>query len=154
MSKDEFYMKMALDEAHKAAKQGEVPVGAIVVDSSGNIIGMGFNRKESGADPTLHAEIIALKEAAKSLKNWRLRGCTLYVTLEPCPMCAGALVQARVDRVAFGTLDLKGGGICSKYTIGNDPRLNHQFIVSSGILEKECSLILTKFFKDLRQSKT
>ena len=153
MSKDEEYMKIALEEAQKAAQKGDVPIGAIVVDKTGAVIGRGHNQKEAHADPTLHAEILAIRDATQKLGSWRLSGCHLYVTLEPCPMCAGALVQSRIEHLILGTLDAKGGGVCSQFQVGSNDRLNHQFKVTSGVLERECSLMLKKFFKELRQQK-
>ena len=151
MSTNEHFMKIALEQAYIAQDLGEVPVGAVIVDKRGQVIGKGHNQKESGADPTLHAEMSAIKEAAKNLGRWRLNDCTLYTTLEPCPMCAGAIVQARVDHVVIGALDFKGGGVCSKFHIGHNDLLNHQFQLTQGVLEGECSQVLSAFFKKLRK---
>ncbi|MCB0391918.1 MAG: tRNA adenosine(34) deaminase TadA [Bdellovibrionales bacterium] len=153
MSKDEDFMKIALEEAKKAELIGEIPIGALVVDQNDEIIGRGHNQKESGKDPTLHAEIIAIREASKKLQNWRLNGCRLYVTLEPCPMCAGALVNSRIEHLFIGTEDAKGGGVCSKFQIGINEALNHQFQFTTGVLREECSEILKSFFKVLRKNK-
>lgn len=149
----EFWMKKALLLAKKAADRDEVPVGAILVDSEGNLIAQGYNLKETLATPIGHAEILCLHRAAKEKQAWRLLGSTLYVTLEPCVMCAGALIQARVKTVYFGTRDPKGGGMGSLYSIGNDKRLNHQIEVFEGILKDECSDILKRFFQKKREKK-
>ena len=142
-------MRVALEEARKAAAEGEVPVGAVVVHR-GEVIARGFNRRESWQDPTAHAELIAVRRAAEFLGSWRLIDCTVYVTLEPCPMCAGMLVNARVSRVVYGARDLKAGAIRSLYALGEDPRLNHRMEVASGCLDDECSAILKDFFESIR----
>jgi tRNA(adenine34) deaminase len=147
---DELFMRLAIAEADLAARDGEVPVGAVVIDGSGCVVGRGRNRRESGKDPTAHAEVEALREAARSLDRWRLLDATLYVTLEPCPMCAGALVNARVARVVFGCADPKAGALESLFRLGDDPRLNHRFQVVSGVLASECAEQLRAFFKRLR----
>jgi tRNA(adenine34) deaminase len=146
----EYWMKFALELAKEAGQKDEVPVGAILVGPEGKILSKGRNIKESLTTPIGHAEIQALHTAAKLKKAWRLTGTTLYVTLEPCLMCAGALVQARVQRVVFGAYDPKGGALSSLYTVGQDPRLNHQIEVLGGILEDECSQLLKDFFKRKR----
>ncbi len=146
---DRSYMQLALREACKGLVKNEVPVGALVVYED-TIIGKGYNRREERQEPTAHAEILALREASQALKCWRLEECTLYVTLEPCIMCAGALVQARVSRLVFGCLDSKGGGVESLYQICNDPRLNHRLDITQGVLRKECSELLSGFFNSLR----
>lgn len=145
-----FYMDLALQEAAKAAAEGEIPVGAVVVHQGG-VVGRGHNRREKLQDPTAHAEILALREAAEHLQSWRLQGCTLYVTMEPCIMCVGGLLQARISRLVFGCLDSKGGAVESLYRLCEDPRLNHRLVVQRGILEEECSKILTAFFPRLRK---
>ena len=142
-------MQRALELAEQAARQDEVPIGAIVVHD-GEIIGEGFNMKEYGHNPTAHAEMIAIQQAAVYLGRWRLHGCTLYVTLEPCPMCAGAIVNARMDKVVFGARDAKSGACESLYTITNDDRLNHQCEVEGCVLEEECVALLQSFFKAKR----
>lgn len=139
-------MRRALDEARKAAESGEVPVGAVVLDASGEIIGTGHNDRERSADPTGHAEIIAMREAAASLGVWRLAGCTLVVTLEPCTMCAGASVQARVDRVVYGAADPKAGAVGSLWDVVRDRRLNHRPEVIAEVLAGECAAPLIEFF--------
>jgi len=149
---DEFYMKKALEEAYKAFSMGEVPVGAIIV-KDGKIIGRGFNQRETLKDPTAHAEILAIKEASKSLGGWRLLGCTMYVTLEPCAMCAGAIVNSRIERLVIGTRDLKRGCCGTVEDLTNHPKFNHRLGVEFGVLEEECSSILSKFFKELREKK-
>jgi len=143
-------MKAALREAAKAAAEGEVPVGAVVVHA-GKIIGRAHNQRECLRDPTAHAEMIALTQAAEALGRWRLDGATLYVTLEPCLMCAGALVCGRVERVVFGAADPKAGACGSLYHVGLDSRLNHRFDVEGGLLEQECGTILSEFFKGKRK---
>ncbi len=144
------YMRLALELAKKAAGDGEIPVGALIV-RSGRIIGKGANCREAGMDPTLHAEIVAMREAAKAVENWRLEGCTLYVTLEPCPMCAGALVLSRVERLVYGCRDPRAGACGSLYDLGRDSRLNHKLFVQGGILSEECARILRDFFQARRK---
>ncbi len=146
---DERWMRAAIDEARLAEAEGEVPVGAMIV-REGQIIGRGRNQCESTQDPTAHAEMIALREAANALGSWRLVNTALYVTLEPCPMCAGALVNARVPRVVWGCDDPKAGATQTLYTIGNDERLNHQFECVPGVLSNECSSLLSQFFAAIR----
>ena len=150
MDVDTRFMKDALDQAQRAADNGEVPVGAIVV-LDGEIIAEGFNRRETWQDPTGHAELIAVRRAAESLDSWRLCDCTVYVTLEPCPMCAGMLVNARVDRVVFGARDPKAGAVRSLFALAEDPRLNHELEVREGVLADECGEILTEFFRAIRR---
>jgi tRNA(adenine34) deaminase len=146
---DNFFMNKALDEAYEAYELDEVPIGAVIV-KDGKIIGKGYNRKEVSLDTTNHAEIMAIKEASKNLKNWRLTGCTMYVTVEPCPMCAGAIVNSRITELVIGTMDPKGGACGSLYNIVEDDRLNHRVEVRRGILEEKCSSIMKEFFKKLR----
>ncbi len=146
---DSDYMKIALEEAQKAAEKDEVPVGAIVV-FSGQIIGRAHNEPIGGHDPSAHAEILALRRAAEKLGNYRLTGAELYVTLEPCIMCAGAIIQARLARVIFGALDPKCGAVVSLYNILNDNRLNHRVDVTGGILKEECGEIISRFFREKR----
>ncbi|MCC6278132.1 MAG: nucleoside deaminase [Oligoflexia bacterium] len=150
-------MKEALKLAELASQDGEVPVGAILVGSPGEgmdpeIISKGFNRRECDHDPMAHAELLALREASKKLKRWRLTGCTLYVTLEPCLMCAGAIVLSRVDRVVYGTPDPKAGAVESLYETLKDRRLNHRPSVTSGVLKDECSVVLKEFFAKKRNT--
>jgi tRNA(adenine34) deaminase len=147
---DERFMREAMREADEAAAVGDVPVGAVVVDASGDVIAHGRNRRELDQDPTAHAEIDALRRAAGVLGRWRLEGATVYVTLEPCPMCAGALVNARVARVVYGCADPKAGACDTLFTIGKDTRLNHRFTVTSGVLGEACSAQLKAFFAKLR----
>jgi tRNA(adenine34) deaminase len=147
---DEAWMRVALAEAETAGAAGEVPVGCVVVDAHGRELSRGGNTRERLADPTAHAEMVAVREAAARSLSWRLEGATAYVTLEPCPMCAGALVQARVSRVVFGCTDPKGGGVVSMFGIGVDARLNHRFEVVAGVLAPECSDKLRLFFAGLR----
>jgi tRNA(adenine34) deaminase len=147
---DEQFMREALAEARAAALAGDVPVGAVVVDAAGVILARGRNRREADQDPTAHAEIDALRRAAAALGHWRLEGAALLVTLEPCPMCAGALVNARVARLVYGCPDPKAGAVDTLFTIGRDPRLNHRFSVTSGVLGEECAGLLKEFFARLR----
>lgn len=144
-------MRLALKEAEAAFSEDEVPVGAILVMDS-RIIASAHNRKESENDPTAHAELIVLRKGAAELYNWRLTGATLYVTKEPCVMCAGAMVNARLTRLVYGCKDIRYGAVASQYQIASDARLNHRIDVLSGILEDECSDILKKFFKMRRPS--
>jgi len=152
MHSHEFYMKIALSEAFKAYKMGEVPVGAVVTSSRGEVLSKSHNATITRNDPSAHAEIIALQEAAKVLKNYRLNKTRIYVTIEPCIMCAGALLYARVEEVIFGVSDPKGGGIVTLYQLGNDARLNHQLKVTSGVLKAECGEIIQRFFKGKRKT--
>jgi tRNA(adenine34) deaminase len=145
----DFYMREALRLAAVAAAAGEVPVGALVV-REGEIIGAAHNQREQLADPTAHAEMVAITQAAAAISSWRLTGCTLYVTLEPCAMCAGAILLARLDRVVYGAADPKGGAVDSLYNLLADPRLNHQSEVVRGVLAAECGQILTDFFRARR----
>lgn len=147
-------MKQALRLAQIAADNNEVPVGALVVDKDGNIIGQGFNQKETSHSALAHAEMLAIEQACQKLGTWRLHGCTLYVTLEPCPMCSGAIWASQLDQVVFGAYDLKTGYTHSLYQLGDDQKLNHQFKSLGGILETECSQILKDFFKKLRNLKS
>lgn len=147
---DLLFMEAALALADDAARLGEVPVGAVAV-KDGQIIGRGLNRREIDRDPFSHAEFNAMKEAARTLGVWRLADVTVYVTLEPCSMCAGALVQARVARLVFGTMDPKAGAVGSLYNLAQDPRLNHRLDVTSGVLAERCSLQLKTFFQQLRE---
>ncbi|MET0821089.1 MAG: tRNA adenosine(34) deaminase TadA [Aeromicrobium sp.] len=145
MSHDE-WMGEALDLARQAAAEGDVPVGALVVDASGDVIGRGRNTRERDGDPTGHAEIVAIREAAATLGEWRLHGCTLVVTLEPCTMCAGAVVASRLDRLVFGPFDDKAGAVGSLWDVVRDRRLNHRPEVVSGVRAAESSELLRAFF--------
>ena len=147
---DEVFMKEALKEAYKAYEINEVPIGAVIV-RKGEIVGRGFNQKETLKDATLHSEITAIKDACKNLGGWRLPGCTMYVTLEPCPMCAGAIVNSRIEMLVIGARDLKTGACGSVLDITNNKKLNHQPEVKFGVLEKECTGILQDFFIKLRK---
>ena len=139
-------MRWALDEARSARATSDVPVGAVVLDADGEVIGRGRNRREADGDPTAHAEVLALREAADRLGRWRLDGCTLVVTLEPCTMCAGAVVLARVARVVYGAVDEKAGAAGSLWDVLRDRRLNHRPEVVSGVLADECGALLKEFF--------
>jgi tRNA(adenine34) deaminase len=150
MDRDLVFMQEALREAEAAYREHEVPVGAILVTSAGEILSRAHNRSIALKDPTAHAEILALRQGATALGNYRLEGTTLYVTIEPCVMCAGSLVWARVERLVYGARDPKGGGVDSLYRIAGDARLNHRVEVVSGILEEECSGIMKRFFRERR----
>ena len=143
-------MREALDEARAALSTSDVPIGAIVVDSTGTVLGRGRNRREADVDPTAHAEVVALREAAVSRGTWRLEGCTLVVTLEPCTMCAGAIVLSRVDRLVFGAFDAKAGAVGSLWDVVRDRRLNHRPEVLSGVLADESTAVLLDFFASQR----
>ena len=145
----DIWMKRALDQAVIAYDHGEVPVGAIVVHS-GRIIAEAYNQRETLNDPTAHAEMIAITQAAENLGSWRLLDCTLYVTLEPCPMCAGAIVQSRIPCVIYGTTDPKGGACDTLFNITSEIRLNHQATVLGGVMKEDCGAILTQFFREQR----
>ena len=145
IDRDERFMRLAIREAIAAAEAGDVPVGAVVVHQD-RVIGRGANQRELLNDPTAHAEMIALTAASAQLESWQLEGCTLYVTLEPCAMCAGAIVLARVDRLVFGATDPKAGACVSLYTIPTDQRLNHCVAVEAGVLADECGSLLSGFF--------
>jgi tRNA(adenine34) deaminase len=147
---DEHWMRQALKLAQQAAEQDEVPVGAIIVHEN-KIIASAFNQREQLADPTAHAEMIAITQAASHLNSWRLLECSLFVTLEPCPMCAGAILQSRIPRIVYGALDPKAGAVVSLYQLLNDPRLNHRCETLSGVLANECGRILTEFFDRKRK---
>lgn len=152
MKDDAYWMGIALREAKKAGDRGEIPIGAVVV-RGGAIIGRGYNLREGKQDPVAHAEIIAIRRAARAAGNWRLTGAALYVTLEPCLMCMGAILLARVDRVVFGCYDPKAGAAGSLYDLSNDSRLNHRVSLVAGVREAECSSILSGFFTALRKGK-
>ena len=149
----EDYMRLALEEADAAARQGDVPVGAVVVARDGVVLAREHNRREQDSDPTAHAELIAIREATRHLSGWRLEGATVYVTLEPCAMCAGALVNARIARLVYGATDPKAGAVVSLFQIGSDQRLNHRFEIEGGLLADECAKRLTEFFAARRQLK-
>jgi tRNA(adenine34) deaminase len=143
---DETAMRHALTEAQRAITHGDVPVGAVVL-YNGEVVARACNEREHRGDPTAHAEVLALRTAAQYLGTWRLDDCTLYVTLEPCTMCAGAIVNARVGTLVFGAADLKAGAMGSLYNVAADPRLNHEPIVRHGVLADECSTVLEEFFR-------
>jgi tRNA(adenine34) deaminase len=141
-------MQLALDQARLAAMHGDVPVGAVVIDQAGTVLASAGNEREIRHDPTAHAELLALREASRQLRSWRLTGLTLVVTLEPCTMCAGALVLARIARLVFGAFDPKAGAVSSLFDVVRDPRLNHRVDVRGGVLEAECGALLKDFFAD------
>jgi tRNA(adenine34) deaminase len=148
-ARDDLWMREALALADEAAARGDVPVGALLV-MDGRIIGAGFNTREHAGDPTGHAEVVALREACRALRRWRVDGATLYVTLEPCPMCAGALVNARVARLVYGADDPKAGAARTLFQICDDPRLNHRMEVQGGVLAEACAARLQRFFQEIR----
>lgn len=152
MTTDENYMKFALEEAAKAERIGEVPIGAVIV-KNGEVIARAHNLRETAQQPTAHAEHIAIERAAEAVGSWRLEDCTLYVTLEPCVMCSGAIVMSRIPRVVYGAADPKGGCSGSLMDLLQEPRFNHRAEVVSGVLEEECSQLLKNFFKQLRDKK-
>ena len=143
-------MRLALEEAQQAFREDEVPVGAVIVHED-RVIGRAHNQREMLRDPTAHAEMIAITQAAEARGSWRLDGCTLYVTLEPCPMCAGAIVQARIPTVVYGATDPKAGAVHTLYRLLDDPRLNHCCLVVSGVLAEPCGQILGRFFQQQRR---
>lgn len=150
MTLDEEYMERALTLAQKAFDMGEIPVGALVIDPQGAVIGEGYNQRETLLSPTAHAEVLAIEQAARTLGSWRLTGCTLYVTLEPCPMCAGAAMNARLARIVYGAFDEKNGA-CASVAALFDEKFTHIPRVRSRILEERCGDILTRFFRQLRE---
>jgi tRNA(adenine34) deaminase len=147
------HMEMALDEAAKAAEEDEVPVGAVIVSLETGVIARAHNQREQLTDPTAHAEMIAITQAAQAVGSWRLNNCILYVTLEPCPMCAGAIVQARLPFVVYGAADPKAGACHTLYQITSDPRLNHRTEVMGGVLAERCAGVLSAFFEKKRRKK-
>ena len=147
---DEELMALAIVEAKSSLEHQDVPVGAIVVAPDGKVIASRHNERELTSDPTAHAEVLAIRDAATALGSWRLTDCTLVATLEPCPMCAGSLVNSRVSRVVFGAHDMTGGAVGSLYNLCSDPRLNHEVEITSGILAPECAELLTDFFATKR----
>jgi tRNA(adenine34) deaminase len=152
MIDDTKYMQLALAEARKAAELGEIPIGAVLVElTSGEVVAAAHNMRETWNDATAHAEIIVIREACARLKRWRLSGCALYVTVEPCPMCSGAIVNSRVDRVVYGCPDSKAGGAESIFNIITNPNLNHNAEVVSGVCEEECAEVMKAFFKRRRE---
>ncbi len=147
---DRIWMLEALAEARRAGDIGEVPIGAVIV-REGKVIGRGHNRREADADPLAHAEILAIRQASKVMEGWRLTGCTIYVTLEPCAMCAGALVNSRVERLVYGAPDPKAGWCGTLGNLVQDPRLNHRLAVTAGVLSEESAELLRGFFSSLRR---
>ena len=150
---DAFYMRAALAEAAQAYALGEVPIGAVLVDEAGEIVARGHNLRERDHDATAHAEMIAIRAACERLGRWRLSGLTLYVTIEPCPMCAGAIVMSRVDRVVYGGTDYKAGACESLFNIPGHPAINHHPEVTAGVLAEECADIMKRFFRERRVRK-
>ena len=152
MKDDFFWMGKAIEQARRAEAKGEVPIGAVLV-REGAVVARGYNLRETTNDPAAHAELIAIRKAAKKLKSWRLTGVTLYVTLEPCTMCMGAVILSRLDRVVFGSFDPKGGAAGSLYDLSNDARLNHRVELTPGVRGEETSALLSDFFRGLRARK-
>jgi tRNA(adenine34) deaminase len=150
-SPETIYMRMALREAQQAAAEGEVPCGAVIVLND-EVIGKAHNQTETLNDPTAHAEILAITQATQAVRNWRLNGAIMYVTKEPCPMCAGALVLARIQKVVWGMTDPIRGGAVSKFNILNDADLNHAVEVETGVMELDCKMVMQDFFQNLRQA--
>jgi len=146
----DYYMRLALQEAEAAAEEDEVPVGAVIVHPERRVIASDHNRREQLRDPTAHAEMLAITQAAEALGSWRLDDCTLFVTLEPCPMCAGAILQARIPRVVYGAVDPKAGAVQSLFKMLGDVRLHHQCSVVSGVLSEPCGDVLSRFFQRQR----
>lgn len=152
MMNDEYFMKEALKEAKKAYKKLEVPVGAVIVKDD-KIIARAYNKKEEKNSPIMHAEIIAIEKACKKLNNWRLTGCRMYVTLEPCPMCAGAIINSRIDKIYIGTQDPKTGACGSKINLLQECKFDTSVEIENGVLQEECQNILKKFFREIRKVK-
>ena len=150
---DAFYMRAALAEAAQAYALGEVPIGAVLVDEAGEIVARGHNLRERDHDATAHAEMIAIRAACERLGRWRLSGLTLYVTIEPCPMCAGALVNSRIDRLVYGSPDSKAGAVESLFNVVQHEKLNHRLEVTAGVMEEECAAIMKEFFRERRRQK-
>lgn len=153
MDAHENFMRLAIEEAKKAAAIGEIPIGAIIV-RNGEVIGRGHNTTETDKDPTCHAEVSAIRDASRTLGGWRLPGCSMYVTTEPCHMCAGAIVLARIDELYIGTEDPKAGACVSLNHVVTDERLNHRVKLTTGVLKDECSMLLKNFFRELRAAKS
>lgn len=149
---DEKFMGLAIEQARIAGRMGEVPIGAVITDGADKVVSNGYNLREAANDPTAHAEIIAIRNAGEAYGSWRLEGSTIYVTVEPCLMCMGAIILARIKRLVFGARDPKAGAVLSVYEIGSDRRLNHSVEVTEGVCAEECSTLLTDFFKALRKS--
>ncbi len=149
---NQWYMNLALDEANKGYRLGEVPIGAVLVAADGKILAKGHNLKETTHNPCGHAEMLIMQMAGPLIENWRLQDCTLFVTLEPCPMCLAAMVQARIGKLVFGAYDPKGGALSLGYHLNKDSRLNHSFSVMGGVSHYDCSQILSQFFRERRKS--
>ncbi len=149
---DKYFMKLALNEAYNAYELEEVPIGAVIVKDN-KVIGRGYNLRETSKDPTSHAEVIAIREGSRNLGGWRLIGCTMYVTIEPCPMCAGAIINSRIDRLVIGARDPKMGSCGSVIDITQNSQFNHRVEVEFGVLEEDCSTVVKNFFRNLRNKK-
>ena len=153
MLEDSRYMRMALEEAQKAYALGEIPIGAVIVDGEGNVVSRGHNMRETWQDATAHAEMVAIREACRRLGHWRLSGHTLYATIEPCPMCAGALVMCRMGRLVYGSADARAGAAESLFNIVGSPSLNHRMEATAGVLQEECAGIMKRFFAERRKKR-
>ena len=151
MTDDEKFMRLAIEQGEIAGRLGEVPVGAVITDPSNKVISSGYNLRETTNDPTAHAEVVAIKKAAEKISSWRLEGSSLYVTIEPCVMCVGAIVLSRISRLVFGARDPKAGAVLSIYNIGTDNKLNHTIEYKEGVCREECSRLLKEFFSTLRK---
>ena len=147
---DELFMRMALEEARKAGEREEVPVGAVIIDENQNVLAVAGNNTIGESDPAGHAEMVAMRTAGKKIGNYRLLNTSIYVTIEPCVMCAGTMIHARIGRLIYGASDPKAGGVVSCYQVGGDSKLNHQFNIEGGVLAEECAELLTSFFKKKR----
>ena len=153
MERDEVYMGLALEEAKAAFEAGEVPIGAVLINGEGNVIFSAHNERETRCDATAHAELVAVRGACEALGKWRLSGTTMYVTVEPCPMCAGALVMARVPRLVYGCPDSKAGAVDSLFNVTCHPALNHRIEVTAGVREEECAALMKEFFAAKRKNR-
>lgn len=151
MTDDEKFMRLAIEQGETAGRLGEVPIGAVITDRSDKVISTGYNLRETSNDPTAHAEVVAIRKASEEINSWRLEGCTIYVTIEPCVMCMGAIVLSRVSRLVFGARDPKAGAVVSLYNIGDDSKLNHSIEYKEGVCGAECSRLLKEFFAALRK---
>lgn len=151
MTDDEKFMRLAIEQGEIAGRLGEVPIGAVITDRSNRVLSTGYNLRETLSDPTAHAEVVAIKKAAEKISSWRLEGTSIYVTIEPCVMCIGAIVLSRIRRLVFGARDPKAGAVLSIYNIGTDNKLNHSIEYKEGVCSEECSRLVKEFFTTLRK---